>query len=70
MNDNPFIPILLNRGFTRGVSGRFFDADSKYNDGVCVEVNDTEAVLSSGKLTKSFPATPQGVQDFRSIMRM
>jgi len=69
MSSNPFVPILLNRGFTRGVTGRFFDADSKYNDGICVEVTDTDAtVLASGGLKMTFPATPEGVQEFRGVL--
>lgn len=69
MSNNPFVPILLNRGFTQGVSGRFFDADSKYNDGISVEVSDTEAtVAASSGLKMTFPATPRGVQEFRSVL--
>jgi hypothetical protein len=66
---DPFSPILLNRGFTRGVTGRWFDADSKYNDGVSVEVSDTQATVeASGGLKMTFPATPEGVQEFRGVL--
>jgi hypothetical protein len=69
MNSNPFVPILLNRGFTRGVTGRFFDSDSKYNDGVSVEVSDTQAtVVTSWGEMLTFPATPEGVQEFRGVL--
>jgi hypothetical protein len=65
---NPFIAILKTRGFTEGASGRWFDPDSKYNDGVWVEVSDTLATVESGRLVKTFPMTPEGVQDFRTVV--
>jgi hypothetical protein len=69
MNSNPFVSVLINRGFTRGFSGRFFDADSKYSDGISVEVTDTEATLVTpwGEML-TFPATPEGVQEFRGVL--
>ena len=66
---NPFLPILLNRGFKEGASGRFFDPDAaRYDTGITVELRDEGAVLFSGKLTKTFPDTPEGVQEFRAVL--
>lgn len=66
---NPFLPILLNRGFTEGASGRFFNPDAlRCDSGITVELRDEGAVLFSGNLTKTFPDTPEGVQDFRAVL--
>jgi hypothetical protein len=66
---NEFTNILLSKGFSRGASGRFFDPDAaRYDSGITVELRDEGAVLFSGKLTKTFPDTPDGVQEFRAVL--
>lgn len=39
--NNPFIKLMVDRGFTRGATGRFVSPDCKYGKGIAVEVSDT-----------------------------
>lgn len=41
---NPFRSILLARGFSEGITGRLHSPDSKYGDGVVVEIQGANAV--------------------------
>jgi len=71
---SPFVPILLNRGFCMGASGRFFNSDALRTDsGITVELRDEGAVVSvvfNGdlKMNMTFPDTPEGVQEFRAVL--
>lgn len=68
---SPFLPILLNRGFKEGASGRFFNPDAlRTNFGITVELRDEGAVVFSGdlKMNMTFPDTPEGVQEFRAVL--
>jgi hypothetical protein len=38
---NPFVQLMMSRGFIQGVSGRFVSPDCKYGKGIAVEVSDT-----------------------------
>lgn len=66
---NPFIPILLNRGFVQGVSGRYFSPDARYcNDAHTVEVSDTVAFVHFDSCRGSFSADAEGLESFRKVI--
>jgi hypothetical protein len=66
---NPFISIMLARGFTEGVTGRFISPDAKYGDGVVVEIQGTNAVASWVGGRTLFDNSPFDVEKFRQEVR-
>lgn len=67
---NPFLPILLSRGFTEGATGRFLSPDAKYGDGVVVELKGANAVACwKGGRTLFEASVPRDVEKFRSEVR-
>lgn len=64
---NPFRTILLSRGFSEGVSGRFLSPDAKRGDGVVVELKGVNAVaVWRGGMTLFEASVPRDVDKFRS----
>ena len=64
---NPFLSILLSRGFTQGATGRFLSPDAKYGDGVVVELKGANAVaVWRGGMTLFEASVPRDVDKFRS----
>jgi len=67
---NIFIPILQSRGFRQGFANRWLSPDTKYGDGVVVEVLDKNAVaVWRGGRTLYEASVPRDVQKFREEVR-
>ena len=68
---NPFLSILLSRGFTQGSTGRFLSPDAKYGDGVVVELKgDLFAVaVWKGGRTMFEASVPRDLEKFRQEVR-
>lgn len=68
---NPFRTILLSRGFTEGAAGRFLSPDSKYGEGVVVELSDTAptAVAAWVGGRTLYENTPRDIDKFRREVR-
>lgn len=72
MNTNPFLTLLLSRGFSEGASGRFFSPDTKYGEGCVVELSDTAPVAVVawvGGRTLYEASSPRDVEKFRAKIR-
>jgi hypothetical protein len=67
---NPFLPVLLNRGFSLGASGRFLAPDYKQGNNLMVELVGNTAVLTGDPVLARciFPDNPEGVQEFRTVL--
>ncbi len=70
---NPFRSILLSRGFTEGAAGRFLSPDSKYGEGVVVELSDSFTAVTAtatwvGGRTL-YENTPRDLDKFRREVR-
>lgn len=67
---SPFLPILQNRGFKQGASGRFLAPDFNQGNNVMVELVGSTAILTGDPVLARciFPDTPEGVQEFRTIL--
>jgi hypothetical protein len=67
---NPFLNLLLSRGFTEGTSGRWFSPDSRRGDGVVVELQGKNAVaVWKGGRTLFESSVPRDVEKFRQEVR-
>ena len=72
MSVNPFLTLLLSRGFSEGASGRFFSPDTKYGEGCVVELSDTAPVAVAawvGGRTLYEASSPRDVEKFRAEVR-
>jgi hypothetical protein len=65
---NPFVTILLSKGYSESPTGRWLPPDFKQGNAALVEVEDLGAVILNDSLGSLFLNTPEDLLAFRECV--